>query len=75
RRRDVPSRHDTTPPASAGGTYAPPFSDDQRSHLLGTTQRTDLSAADLSDFLDRTDMPIIYDGDIHWSSDLYRELT
>ena len=67
--------YDTNSPRVAGGTYAPPFSDDQRSHLLGTTQRTDLSAADLSDFLDRTDMPIIYDGDIHWSSDLYGELT
>jgi hypothetical protein len=67
--------YDTNSPRVAGGTYAPPFPENDRSHLLGTTQRADLSSEDLSDFLDRTEMPIIYDGDIHWSNDLYRELT
>ncbi|QIQ76263.1 hypothetical protein GL213_06855 [Halogeometricum borinquense] len=40
----------------------------------GSDCRTDLSADDLADFLARADMPVIYDGDIHWSGDLHREL-
>ncbi|SFR58907.1 hypothetical protein [Halogeometricum limi] len=68
-------KYDTNSPRIAGGTYAPPFPEDERSHLLGTSQRTDLTDDDLADFLERTDVPVIYDGDIHWSGDLYRELT
>lgn len=68
-------KYDTNSPRVAGDIYAPPFPEDERSHLLGTSHRTDLTAEDLSDFLDRTDIPVIYDGDIHWSGDLYRELT
>ena len=68
-------KYDTNSPHIAGGVYAPPFPEDERSHLLGTSQRTDLTAEDLADFLDRTDVPVIYDGDIHWSGELYRKLT
>ncbi|MDS0299130.1 hypothetical protein NDI76_10275 [Halogeometricum sp. S1BR25-6] len=67
-------KYDTNSPRVAGDIYAPPFPETERSHLLGTSHRTDLAASDLLDFLDRTDIPVIYDGDIHWSGDLYRTL-
>ncbi|WP_101297872.1 hypothetical protein [Halegenticoccus soli] len=57
-----------------GGHYQSHLQSDRTSHLYGSELEFDLDADELRSFLSHADMPIVYDGDIHWSNDLKRTL-
>ncbi|SEO72814.1 hypothetical protein SAMN04487948_104400 [Halogranum amylolyticum] len=61
-------------PSAHGGYYQPYLPGNDQSHLIGyaTSHRLDREA--LTRFLDIADTPVVYDGDIHWSNELRREL-
>lgn len=62
---------DVQTPGVVGETYHPPLPSADRPRLLGTEREATLTSSDLRDVLDRLDdIPVIYDGDIRWSSDL-----
>ena len=53
------------------GSFYRPFLDQaQFSHLCGNEAEFVLEPPDLIEFLSRADAPVIYDGDVTWSSDL-----
>ncbi len=62
--------HEVQSPRVTGGWYQPPFDPDERPRLLGSAEETTLTGADLDDLLHRVNLPVIYDGDIHWSDEL-----
>lgn len=61
-------------PSAHGGHYQPHLPDTEQSRLIGhpTERRLDRDA--LVRFLDLADTPVVYDGDIHWSTELVRSL-
>jgi hypothetical protein len=66
--------YDANTPRVAGDIFRPPLSDTAAPRLLGQARRASLSAAELDAFLDRADVPVIYDGDIQWADELRDDL-
>ena len=62
--------HEVQSPRVTGGWYQPPFDPDGSPRLLGSTEEATLSGAELDDLLGRVTLPVIYDGDLHWSDEL-----
>ncbi|SNZ05116.1 hypothetical protein SAMN06269185_0776 [Natronoarchaeum philippinense] len=57
------------------GAFYHPFLDDaEYSYLCGTESEHALPRGRLLEYLDRAEMPVIYDGDVYWSSDLRARL-
>jgi hypothetical protein len=48
--------------------------EDQRRTLLGNPTRLELTGDELDEFLGHTNTAVVYDGDIHWSSELRERL-
>jgi hypothetical protein len=62
--------YDVYSPEFFGSSYrCRGFGDDEH-RLLGNATEVRLTAAELADFLETADTAVIFDGDIHWSSDL-----
>ena len=61
-------------PAAHGGYYQPYLPGNEQSHLIGQKTSHRLDRETLDDFLERADVPIVYDGDIHWSGTLLETL-
>jgi hypothetical protein len=55
-----------------GDCYQPPFADESAYH--GTATETVLDETELVDVLSETPLPIIYDNEFHWSTDLAAQL-
>jgi hypothetical protein len=47
---------------------------DDEPHLIGTERTVTLDRRDLVAALDRTDAPVVFEGDIHWSDELRARL-
>jgi hypothetical protein len=59
---------------TTGGTYRPPCSRDGRAYPHGVNADLDLGRTDLMAFLDRATIPVIHNGDFHWSTALAERL-
>ena len=59
-------------PSGAGASYQVPF--DGESILNGTTRNIGVSADQLIETLETHSMPVIFDGEFHWSEDLAARL-
>ena len=57
-------------PVSAGSTYAPEVADDQYAYLCGTESAFVLDRDELATYLGRRTLPVVYDGDLCWSTDV-----
>ena len=55
---------------TTGGTYHPPAAEDDRTHLQGVNADVELERAELLSVLRDSPLPVIYDGDFHWSIEL-----
>ena len=53
-----------------GDTYRPPVPGVDDTHLYGSERTVSLDASELREFLRTADIPVVYDGDIHWADDL-----
>jgi hypothetical protein len=53
-----------------GATYHPPVPGVDDLHLYGSERTVDLDAAEVREFLRTADIPVVYDGDIHWADEL-----
>jgi hypothetical protein len=62
--------HEVRSPRVTGGWYQPPFDPDESPRLLGSAEEATLSGAELDGLLERVTLPVIYDGDLHWSDEL-----
>jgi len=62
-------RYDVTPPDRNGGRYRPRLRSDGGFRLFGTDRERLLDRAGVLAAVERTDAPVIYDGDIHWSDE------
>lgn len=63
-------RYEVFSPLAHGGYYQPYLPGNEQSHLIGqaTTHRLDRDTVEA--FLTKTNAPVVYDGDIHWSKEL-----
>jgi hypothetical protein len=59
-------------PQGAGASYQAPF--DGQSILNGTAREISVSAGELAETLESHSMPVIFDGEFHWSEDLAARL-
>jgi hypothetical protein len=66
--------YEASSPGTAGGWYRDPLPGTDSARLNGSTGEVTLAAAEVADVLDRLDLPVVYDGDIHWSDDLAASL-
>jgi hypothetical protein len=57
-----------------GAVDRPRFVPDDEPHLIGTERTVTLDRRDLVAALDRTDAPVVFEGDIHWSDELRARL-
>jgi hypothetical protein len=55
---------------TTGGTYHPPAAEDDRTYLQGVNADVELERAELLSVLRDSPLPVIYDGDFHWSIEL-----
>jgi len=53
-----------------GGFYQPFIQGNEYSYLCGTESEHALSRDELLAYLDRAEMPVVFDGDVYWSDDL-----
>jgi hypothetical protein len=53
-----------------GGTYHPPVPGVDDAHLYGSERTVSLDATEVEEFLRTADIPVVYDGDIHWADEL-----
>ncbi|MUV88233.1 hypothetical protein GJ631_17145 [Natronomonas sp. CBA1123] len=65
-------RYDVTAPDSAGRRYAEPFDGEER--LAGTSATTTLERGGLRELLSRHSVPVRYDGDLVWATELAERL-
>jgi hypothetical protein len=56
--------------AQAGGTYRPDVESDGYAYLCGNESEFALDRDAVVEFLGRTAMPVVYDGDVYWSAEL-----
>ena len=56
--------------SEAGSYYVPHVEDNEFAYLCGTNSTFTLDRDDLAAFLAGTEMPVVYDGDVYWSTDL-----
>ncbi|PSP73969.1 hypothetical protein BRC86_07755 [Halobacteriales archaeon QS_3_64_16] len=56
--------------STTGGTYRPPVAEDDRTYLQGVNADIELARAELLSVLRGSPLPVIYDGDFHWSTEL-----
>ncbi len=54
----------------AGSYYMPPVPENDLSYLCGTDSTFILSDEQIQSFLDSSQLPVIYDGDLYWSQEL-----
>jgi hypothetical protein len=57
-----------------GGYYRPYVGDNDYSYLCGNESEFALDRSAVLSFLERAEMPVIYDGEFRWSHDLYQRL-
>ena len=57
-----------------GSYYVPHVSDNEYAYLCGTDSTFILEYEDLKTFLKESETPVIYDGDMYWSQDLWPQL-
>jgi hypothetical protein len=57
-----------------GAVDRPRFVPDDDPHLIGTERTVTLGRQELLAALGRTDAPVVFEGDVHWSSDLRARL-
>jgi hypothetical protein len=53
-----------------GSFYHPYLEDNEYSYLCGNESEFTLGRDELVSYLSRAELPVVYDGDIHWSTDL-----
>jgi hypothetical protein len=75
-RRDETFRltYEVVETGTTGGTYRPPCGEDDRAYPRGVNADIELARAELLTLLESASIPVIYDGDLHWSTDLARRL-
>jgi hypothetical protein len=61
---------DASSPRVTGDVFRLPAPFDDRCRLFGAESEATLTAAAAERFIDRVDLPVIFDGDIQWSTDL-----
>jgi hypothetical protein len=66
--------HEVVATGTTGGTFRPPCGDDDRAYLHGANTDVEFGCEALVSFLDDRSIPVIYDGDFHWSTDLAERL-
>ncbi|MGM0590303.1 MAG: hypothetical protein ACQETI_01520 [Halobacteriota archaeon] len=57
-------------PGVGGGQYRPRFWDDHPPRLFGAETTLTLDRHELVTLFEREEIPVVYDGDIHWSDEL-----
>ncbi len=57
-----------------GSYYVPHVSDNEYAYLCGTDSTFILERESLETFLKESETPVIYDGDVYWSQDLWGQL-
>ena len=62
------------PPTGAGGRAYVNLDRADRPMLMGNERRFEMDAATVASFLERGEFPVVYRGDIHWSTDLAAEI-
>ena len=55
---------------STGSTYDPPVTDERYAYLCGTESTFVLERRELAASLERIEMPVVFDGDLDWSTDV-----
>ncbi len=66
---------DASSPRITGDVFRLPEPLDGQPRLFGAESEVTLSAAETERFVRRVDMPVIFDGDIQWSTDLVAKLS
>lgn len=65
-------RYDVVCPRSAGRSYRDPFDGDRRPY--GDSTVTHLDREELASFLEGRSLPVLYDGDLRWATDVAASL-
>jgi hypothetical protein len=65
---------DAVIPHNPGGYYQPNVEEHYQSVLCGNEAEVYLSAAQLRSFFERAKMPVIYDGEFYWSTELAEKI-
>lgn len=60
---------------TTGGTFRPPCGDDRRAHPYGVNADIELMRSDLVSVLETRSLPVIYNGEFHWSTGLAKRLS
>jgi hypothetical protein len=68
-------RFDASSPRVTGDVFYPPEPFDEPPRLFGAESERLLTPSETERFVRSVDLPIIFDGDIHWSSDLEGRLS
>jgi hypothetical protein len=66
---------DASSPRVTGDVFTMPGPLDEGPHLFGAESTVTLTAAEAERFVGAVDLPVIFDGDIQWSSDVAGRLT
>jgi len=66
--------HEVVATGTTGSTYRLPCGGDDRTYLYGVNADVELTRSALVSFLDETSLPVIYNGDFHWSTELAARL-
>ncbi len=66
--------YDAYSPRINGSYYQPYLQSDGQSRLLGTNQTFEIDRLPLLQFLEHADIPVLYEGDLHWSDNLKNTL-
>jgi hypothetical protein len=63
-------RFDASSPRVTGDVFRLPAPFDDDPHLFGAAVEETLTPAEAERFVRSVDLPVVFDGDIHWSPDL-----
>lgn len=66
--------HEVVTTGTIGGTYRLPCGGDDRAYPYGVNADVELTRSALRSFLEGASLPVIYNGDFHWSTDLAARL-
>jgi hypothetical protein len=58
-----------------GDYYQPYVKDNQETFLFGTESRFDMTKDEMLSLLERSDGPVIYDGEFYWCEELFERLS